>query len=76
MCGKSLFCLQQLKEVKTLTKERAAAKGNDTNQIASIREDLDKLMKQSNTSPLSTELQLEMKNKKDELVSKLKMEGG
>lgn len=40
-----------------------AAKWNDTKQIAVIRlrEDLDKLMKQSNVNPFSTEVQLEMK---------------
>lgn len=60
--------------MKKLTKEWAATKGDDAKQVATFKDNLDKLHKQLNTSPLSSDIQMEVKNKENELVEKLKSE--
>lgn len=62
----------KLKEVKPLTKEWTATQRSDAKQIATTREDLDSLMKQLNSNPITPVVQEEVKKKKEELINKLK----
>lgn len=70
-----MLCLHhKLKEVKSLSKEWATTKCSDAKQIAASREELDTLMKQLNTNPLSFDSQMKVNKKQEELVKKLKIE--